>query len=739
MPSRIIPRLSSPLALQPPLVNPALHEPESGITEVDSRETTIEDKPAQSHMPVLEPPPAQKHNDSLAALESLKPSPRQEATFSLLHPQKTALRGIAPHLFSYPELDLNHLAAVARRQRASTEKKLLLMEMNLSASRSKLAQLVGLCEEMGVAAACEGLVEECRETLDGDQTRIEVLRRELEGLPHSTFFSFFALLSLRVVSAGGRIIHESRPAAPSGFVSQGTAPADDLLTLRFALAPNNLTGLKTKFASIPTPGSPEFRKWLSKDEVKAFVKPSAETVAAFDAFASANGLKPTVISPNEDWVSLTLPVTTANKLFAANFELFTHPSSTQTFMRTLSVSLPSQLVGHVDVISQRDAPAASCNTSVASGVITPTCLQDLYGIPTAPATQPNNSLLVTAYIDEWAQSADLSMFLSILRPDIPATTTFTLLTTDGGSNPQGPLDDGIEANLDIQYTMGIATESVWELEIPAHRDTGGFLSVGGGFNITGFAQSLLDTTIFLDGIDNPPTVMTTSYGSAESDFGISMATKICNGYMALSARGISQLTGSGDGGVRGNHDSNSLCGNNGFSPVFPASCPFVTTVGATQGFGPEIAINFTGGGFSAFFPAPSYQSAAIAGFLETIPSNFTGIFNTSGRGFPDVSLQGLNFEMVTRGETILEFGTSASSPTFAGIIALINDHRLAAGKPVLGFLNPWLYSGIGSTAFNDITIVHNSGFVAFDAAQGWDPLSGWGSPKFAELLAAALA
>jgi tripeptidyl-peptidase-1 len=145
-------------------------------------------------------------------------------------------------------------------------------------------------------------------------------------------------------------------------------------------------------------------------------------------------------------------------------------------------------------------------------------------------------------------------------------------------------------------------------------------------------------------------------------------------------------------------------------PVFPAGCPFVTSVGSTQGFAPEKAINFTGGGFSNFFPTAYYQAAAVAGFLDTVPSDFVGTFNRTGRGYPDVATQGWNFEMVADGKVVLEGGTSASSPTFASIVALINDRLIAAGKPVLGFLNPWLYSK-ASSAFTDITTGHNSGFV----------------------------
>ncbi|KAE9402994.1 family S53 protease-like protein [Gymnopus androsaceus JB14] len=536
------------------------------------------------------------------------------------------------------------------------------------------------------------------------------------------------LLSIIAMASAAMVVHESRTSVPAGFVSQGAAPANDMLTLRVALTSNNVAGLEEQLMSLSTPGSSEFRQWLSMEEVKAFVQPSSETVSAFSAFASANGLEP------------TLPVSQANQLFAAQFEVFTHPDMPDTITRTLSVSLPSELVGHVDVIHptteftgpntrlaptsfislDRRAVAASCNSSLPSGVVTPTCLQELYGIPTTPATEKTNSLLVTAYEDEFAQTADLSEFLKLLRPDIPSTTTFTLLTTAGGINTQNPEDAGTEADLDIEYTTGIATD------VPIE-----FLAVGGN----NFATSLLDTTTFLDGVATPPSVMTTSYGDTETDIGSSMATKICNGYMALGTRGISVVFASGDGGVRGNHDTLSICDDNTFMPVFPAACPFVTAVGSTQGFGPEKAINFTGGGFSNFFPTPSYQTAAVASFLKTVPSNFAGTFNKAGRGYPDLAVQGWNFEIVAGGETGLVGGTSASSPTFAGIIALINDRLIAAGKPVLGFLNPFIYS-TASTAFTDITIGHNSGFVcpassvAFDAAVGWDALTGFGTPIF---------
>lgn len=106
--------------------------------------------------------------------------------------------------------------------------------------------------------------------------------------------------------------------------------------------------------------------------------------------------------------------------------------------------------------------------------------------------------------------------------------------------------------------------------------------------------------------------------------------------MALGARGISVINASGDGGVRGGHDSPDQCTDNTFLTTFPAVCPYTTAVGGTTGIAPEYAVNFTSGGFSNYFPRPAYQNAEVEGFLETLPKNFEGVFNRSGRAFPDV-------------------------------------------------------------------------------------------------------
>ena len=97
-----------------------------------------------------------------------------------------------------------------------------------------------------------------------------------------------------------------------------------------------------------------------------------------------------------------------------------------------------------------------------------------------------------------------------------------------------------------------------------------------------------------------------------------------------------------------------------------------------------------------------------------------------------------------RGTAVPVGGTSASSPTFAAIVSLLNEARFKAGKPRMGFLNPFLYAN--PTAFHDIvtgTNAHPRGpgdvLYGYAAAPGWDPATGLGTPKLDQLVVAALA
>ncbi|RPD55410.1 subtilisin-like protein, partial [Lentinus tigrinus ALCF2SS1-6] len=132
---------------------------------------------------------------------------------------------------------------------------------------------------------------------------------------------------------------------------------------------------------------------------------------------------------------------------------------------------------------------------------------------------------------------------------------------------------------------------------------------------------------------------------------------------------------------------------------------------------------FSGGGFSNIFPRPTYQSAAVENYLNTIGGTNAGLFNSSGRAFPDISARGVNYLTEINGSFWTIDGTSASAPVIASIVALLNDTRLNLGLPSLGFINLLLYSQQGAAALNDVTSGSNPGCgtQGFPAVGGWNP------------------
>ena len=116
---------------------------------------------------------------------------------------------------------------------------------------------------------------------------------------------------------------------------------------------------------------------------------------------------------------------------------------------------------------------------------------------------------------------------------------------------------------------------------------------------------------------------------------------------------------------------------------------------------------------------PSGAARFVAPRTAKLPTN---PFNATGRGFPDIAAQAIDFIVVMLGIPLPGVsGTSCASPTVSGIFGLLNDIRYAANKPPLGFLNPFIYQN--SDAFNDIISGSNSGCnfnAGFPAAKGWD-------------------
>lgn len=188
-------------------------------------------------------------------------------------------------------------------------------------------------------------------------------------------------------------------------------------------------------------------------------------------------------------------------------------------------------------------------------------------------------------------------------------------------------------------------------------------------------------------------------------------------------------------------------------PSWPASSPWVTAVGATRfvenkvGNAEMATDQFgSGGGFSDMFEAFEDQVAAVQHYLKTVPASKlppAGSYAPGGRATPDVALLGEGYQVVAGGKVQGVGGTSASAPAFAGFVSLLNEVRTKAGKPAMGYLNPFLYQN--AAAFRDVTVGTNAIgrgtgplTYGYPCAPGWDPATGLGTPNFEKLLSIAM-
>jgi subtilase family serine protease len=256
-------------------------------------------------------------------------------------------------------------------------------------------------------------------------------------------------------------------------------------------------------------------------------------------------------------------------------------------------------------------------------------------------------------------------------------------------------------------------------------------------------------------------VISVSAGWGEHCFTSAEAATMHAALVQAAARHVTVVAGTGDIGPVG-EPCNELDLVNGTSfPLvreasLPAADPLVLAAGGTtldashQSGGyrgetawglpygtPGTAFQASGGGYSKLYARPGYQDSLVAG---------------AARGVPDVSADAnghtgmaLVISNGSGGYTIRDSGgTSAATPLWAGVVALADQY----GRHDLGFVNPALYR-IASTALyraalHDVTTGNNTvqfppqTFTGYQAARGWDPVTGLGSPD-AQVLVPLLA
>jgi len=435
----------------------------------------------------------------------------------------------------------------------------------------------------------------------------------------------------------------------------------------------------------------------------------------------------------------------------------------------------------------------------------PTGQKAAYGVPPSlKGTNSSNLQMVYGTGTFGYREDDIAMFFNTYAP----SSSVKDVSFDKSNVWKGKTGKNfVEGELDVSYIAGMAPgvkTLVANSNISASTEAG-----------EGFGAALLAFLVELNDREEVPLVLSLSLGSLS--FGA--CDKVCQalskkgghsydscwGYLQtqfqacmfgsaieeqridaelakLGLRGVTVTAASGDGashfafgpfsGGVGEELDSIICEEMNM-PVYPTCSPYVLSVGGVQWqsddmYGPECSSSRPcgwtdgGSGFSWQHVQPAYQASTTPAYIDlahkvapkTMPGAST--YNASGRGYPDVSaLAQFGIPLCDYGGCSGSGGTSASAPTVAGMLSLVNDARLNNGLRPLGFINTKLYKlmedpAVLAECFTDVGITKvgedwdcntysscdgcNDGGGAgkgFVAIRGWDAQTGWGQPKFA--------
>jgi kumamolisin len=436
-------------------------------------------------------------------------------------------------------------------------------------------------------------------------------------------------------------------------------------------------------------------------------------IAAVKAFAASHGL--TVIQEHAGRRTVVLAGTVAQleAAFGVRLERFEHPRGAYRG-RQGAIHLPQELDGVVEAVLGLDnrpqaqthfrvQGAAAKGKAAAPVAFSPIQVATLYGYP--QATGQGQCVGIIELGGGFTES-DLQTYFASLKV---ATPTVTAVPVDNGQNdPTGDANgpDG-EVMLDIEVIGAIAPQANIAVYFAPNTDAG-FLDA--------VTTAIHDTT-------NKPSVISISWGSAESTWTDQAMTAMDEAFQAAATLGITICVASGDNG------SSDGVTDGGDHVDFPASSSYALACGGTSLKASKTAITSEvvwndgseggagGGGVSAFFALPTWQSGLNTTDAEgnTTPLSNRGVPDVAGDADPETG-----YNVRIDGTDAVIGGTSAVAPLWSGLLARINQ---LAGQSV-GYLQPVLYKN--PQALRDITQGNNGDFYA---SVGWDACTGLGSPN----------
>jgi subtilase family serine protease len=507
--------------------------------------------------------------------------------------------------------------------------------------------------------------------------------------------------------------------SPLIYKSALVAPVDGNKEIGVALAlpSSNPGGLAAFVQHVSTAGDPLYRRYITPEQFAQRFGGNAGDYQAVKDWAVANGLAISQESIGRTLIIVRGSVLKFESLFQTQLSNYRAADGQTFYSATVKPSVPAEIASKVSgvigltvgkalapfarvakVMGENPAPhsanlrADSAGGTGPGGAYSCDDLKRLYTIPDWGSLDKG----VTVGVFEQGSYAPSDVETYFKKFHIGKSTKQTPVSVDGS-----PIvfEEAVEteACLDLDMFVGM-NSSIGEVKV--YIDD---------YQYDPFPVAMVAALhAMADEKKDQPQIISVSYGEDEDLFGTHAEAAEDTALQQLASEGVTVLAASGDNGAYG--DALGLpYTDTPYNVACPVADPYILGVGGTTLFSDpngnyitEIAWNelpsygATGGGISAYWSAPEYQSPTLFGGVGSEYMTLDGGSWTQ-RNVPDVGaiadpLTGVAVYVKDQGGWLQVGGTSASSPIWAGYLSNINAALHWAGLSNLGFFNPDFYS-----------------------------------------------
>jgi len=592
-----------------------------------------------------------------------------------------------------------------------------------------------------------------------------------------------ALAGSQKVALRGNVHGLARPGSDIGRVDGNRLIQG--VSLDFRPSPEQQKDLDQFIAQLGDRNSPNYHKYLTPKQFGERFGLSRNDIQKIKDWLQSQGFTNIRVANGRNRISFDGTIAQVESSFNTEFHHYLIDSELH-FANATDVSVPAAMaqavigVGNINTFrpKPRARPVAHF-TSSSSGnhFLTPDDfatiynLQPLYDAGADGSGQTiavvGQTALITSDLDHFRTAAGLTQknLTQTLIPDTGASTVFDSDLVESDLDVEWAGGVAKNANINFVYVGANQNASVWDsLQHAVSANVAAFITTSYGFCEAGLGSTFADTVRgwATQAISQGQTIVAASGDAGAADCEAATNSSATTGLAVDIPASIPEVTGMG--GTTFSADAPTCttpCPPGGNPPYWAAAGTGIDTLSSALEYIPETAWNDTvlagqlsssGGGVSTFFAKPSWQTGTGVpddGQRDVPDVSLTATPNHDGYLFCSQTVPGSGLPSCTngfrdsQGSLDVVGGTSAGSPSFAAILALINQYLGNSALDGLAPVNPTLYGFASSNpaVFHDVKtgdnkVPCNSGTpdcptgttsIGFSAGVGYDQVTGLGS------------